>query len=128
MKRIFDILPSVVERTTRYGDDYTCEYYPIEQQRWDNYMDFLKSLQWNEKRNRVIKFWGNRCLMCGNDHEHIHHLNYKQRWGDEDIERDIIPLCSKCHKIEHLNFKQSIISEAKFNGDTVDFTLEELKI
>ena len=83
MKRIFDILPSVVERTTRYGDDYTCEYYPIEQQRWDNYMDFLKSLQWKEKRKRVVKLWGNICLTCSMDLQN--ELEYEEEYENYEI-------------------------------------------
>ena len=73
-------------------------------QRWENYIDFLNSIQWREKKKLVFEYWGNDCFQCLNKAELVHHLNYNELWGDERINRDLIPLCKKCHKHIHIDF------------------------
>jgi hypothetical protein len=60
--------------------------------------DYYKSPAWAEKRNERLKIDGFRCAKCGFTRAlEVHHINY-ERLGHEDVSRDLITLCKKCHK------------------------------
>lgn len=65
-----------------------------------DYHDYLKSEEWQKKREQVLTFWGNRCALCYSpDALHVHHRCY-HRLGQELI-TDLIVLCEKCHDKFH---------------------------
>ena len=60
--------------------------------------EYYKSAKWAEKRTARLKLDGFKCAKCGFTRAlEIHHINY-ERFGDEDVSRDLITLCKKCHQ------------------------------
>lgn len=69
--------------------------------------DYYRSPKWAEKRTERLKLDGFRCAKCGFTRAlEVHHINY-ERFGNEDVSRDLITLCKKCHN-EIENQKQKI--------------------
>jgi hypothetical protein len=66
------------------------------------YTDYLKSHEWQEKRSERLKIDNYTCQRCGGKHYlNVHHLSYTNV-GNEDIYNDLITLCESCHeKIEN---------------------------
>lgn len=59
--------------------------------------EYYQSSKWAEKRNARLKIDGFKCAKCGFTRAlEVHHINY-ERFGDEDVHRDLITLCKKCH-------------------------------
>lgn len=68
-----------------------------------NYLDYLQSDGWKEKRQLRLQKDSFKCQLCGKDNNlQVHHLNYRNL-GKENIDHDIITLCEGCHKIAHKN-------------------------
>lgn len=60
--------------------------------------DYYQTQKWAEKRNARLKLDGYKCAKCGFTRAlEVHHINY-ERFGDEDVSRDLITLCKKCHQ------------------------------
>lgn len=60
--------------------------------------DYYKSVAWAFKRNERLKIDGFKCAKCGFTRAlEVHHINY-ERVFHEDVSRDLITLCKKCHK------------------------------
>lgn len=60
---------------------------------------YYKTPQWAEKRNERLKLDGYRCAICGFTRAlEVHHINY-ERLGNEDVSRDLVTLCKKCHSV-----------------------------
>lgn len=60
--------------------------------------DYYKSPTWAAKRNERLKIDGFKCAKCGFTRAlEVHHINY-ERVFHEDVSRDLITLCKKCHK------------------------------
>jgi len=58
----------------------------------------LNSPQWKKTREKVFRFYGEKCLSCNSQEKvQVHHLHYSTM-GKERV-KDLIPLCSKCHWI-----------------------------
>jgi hypothetical protein len=77
--------------------------------------EYYQSSKWAEKRNARLKIDGFKCAKCGFTRAlEVHHINY-ERFGDEDVHRDLITLCKKCHhKIEDQKRKTNpIINKAE---------------
>lgn len=66
------------------------------------YEEYLSSEEWQEKRSQCFAFHGSRCIDCGSAATDVHHQSY-DNLCDEDIERDLVPLCATCHKVRHDN-------------------------
>jgi uncharacterized protein with PIN domain len=67
-----------------------------------NYHDYLKSEQWEIKRQEKFKQVGKRCQVCNGSYRlQIHHRTY-DRIGKEKLD-DLTVLCSTCHKLFHDN-------------------------
>jgi 5-methylcytosine-specific restriction endonuclease McrA len=68
----------------------------------EQYMEYLKSDQWKEKRQAVLERDGNKCMLCGDSDTvlNAHHNSY-DNVGDEPL-GDLITLCCECHKHYHL--------------------------
>ena len=64
------------------------------------YLEYLKSNEWKEKRLEVIKLY-KTCVLCNSNHSfHVHHRKYTNL-GKEDLNKDVVLLCSKCHGNYH---------------------------
>ena len=59
--------------------------------------DYYNSSSWANKRSKRLKIDGFKCAKCGFTRAlEVHHINY-ERLGHEDVSRDLITLCKKCH-------------------------------
>src|SRR5438105_12217028 len=68
------------------------------------YPEYLKTPEWDEKRESVLDRDDYRCRLCNSDEKlQIHHRTYIRR-GNEDL-NDLTTLCESCH--EHFHKKQS---------------------
>lgn len=65
------------------------------------YIEYLKSPEWQRKRNERLRMDGYKCARCGFPRAlTVHHINYNNIYH-EDVANDLITLCKKCHeKIE----------------------------
>lgn len=60
--------------------------------------EYYKSPSWAAKRSERLKIDGFKCAKCGFTRAlEVHHINY-ERIFHEDVSRDLITLCKKCHK------------------------------
>jgi len=70
------------------------------------YQEYLKSDHWKKIRSH---WWRSnlpkKCLRCGAGHYELHHIKYNNL-GKENIYKDLIPLCSKCHESIHQQLKK----------------------
>ena len=61
----------------------------------------LRAVPWQVKRQQRLEIDGYRCRTCGHDGTtyplQIHHVSY-ERFGNEDVEHDLITLCAACHR------------------------------
>lgn len=58
---------------------------------------YYQSPEWAAKRNERLKIDGFKCAKCGFTRAlEIHHINY-ERLFHEDVSRDLITLCKRCH-------------------------------
>lgn len=58
---------------------------------------YYQSPEWAAKRNERLRIDGYRCAKCGFTRAlEVHHINY-ERIFHEDVSRDLITLCKKCH-------------------------------
>lgn len=59
-----------------------------------------RATPWRDKRRQRLEIDGHKCRTCGHDGSiyqlEVHHVSY-ERFGDEDVENDLITLCSACH-------------------------------
>lgn len=64
------------------------------------YSEYLKTEYWQKKRQQVIEFWGQRCMVCDSQEGlNVHHRTYRNL-GNEPI-LDLVVLCSNCHALFH---------------------------
>lgn len=65
------------------------------------YEDYTRTEHWLHFKNEALLFFGHKCQLCDskNDEIHVHHKTYENR-GRETF-NDVIPLCSKCHRLVH---------------------------
>jgi len=66
----------------------------------EEYIEYLKSEDWRERRKVLMEQCDWECSKCGEKATELHHLNYNNL-GEEELESDVIPLCSECHKEIH---------------------------
>ena len=65
------------------------------------YYEYLESAEWRKKRADRILVDGGACRICGAKSElQIHHITYDNVYN-EDIYRDLITLCRRCHHRIH---------------------------
>jgi 5-methylcytosine-specific restriction endonuclease McrA len=65
-----------------------------------SYPEYLKTREWQAKRNRALIRAGNRCQLCGSTARlDVHHNHYYRR-GYELLE-DLVVLCRSCHEHFH---------------------------
>lgn len=62
-----------------------------------NLSQYYQTPVWAAKRSERLRIDGYRCAKCGFTRAlEVHHINY-ERLGHEDVSRDLITLCKKCH-------------------------------
>ena len=69
-----------------------------------NYKNYLKSDGWEYAKKKLSNFYNKKeCFVCqSKDNIQTHHKTYK-RIGNEDIYKDLVFVCNKCHlKINEL--------------------------
>lgn len=67
----------------------------------EKYRAYLLSDEWREKRDERIKMDGNKCAVCESKKNlNVHHLTYKNITR-ENVEKDLITLCHRCHATLH---------------------------
>ena len=67
------------------------------------YENYITSEKWRRKRLQRLKLDNYRCNKCGCKditQLHVHHKTYKNL-GNENVEKDLITLCQKCHTKLH---------------------------
>ena len=64
------------------------------------YVEYLKSDDWKERRKEMMDEANWTCSMCGGKATQLHHLNYNNL-GFEILDEDVIALCTQCHKDIH---------------------------
>jgi hypothetical protein len=79
--------------------------------------EYYKSPEWAEKRNARLKLDGFKCAKCGFTRAlEVHHINY-DRYGNEDVSRDLITLCKKCHQeIEEQKRKLNPVKRTEYHS------------
>lgn len=64
---------------------------------YQNLSEYYQSQAWAAKRTARLKLDGFKCAKCGFTRAlEVHHINY-DRLYHEDVSRDLITLCKKCH-------------------------------
>lgn len=66
------------------------------------YDSYIKSPEWQQKRE--VRFWidRNTCQMCGTDRNlEVHHLCSYRKLGSEDVYHDLVTVCHDCHQKIH---------------------------
>ena len=64
------------------------------------YIEYLKSDEWREKRKILMEQCDWTCSKCGKKATQLHHLNYNNI-GNEELNTDVVPLCKDCHDEIH---------------------------
>jgi len=64
------------------------------------YIEYLKSDEWKERRKYIMELIGWVCSKCGEKATQLHHLNY-DNIGNEELDVDVIALCKDCHDEIH---------------------------
>ncbi len=68
------------------------------------YDKYLGSKHWKKKRKKCYFHYNGKCTICGFNGKpsqmNVHHLNYSNLWN-ERIGKDIVLLCSSCHRKLH---------------------------
>jgi len=68
----------------------------------DNYREYLMSDDWRERRKELMEDAGGVCADCGDKATQLHHENY-DNLGSEELDIDVVALCTNCHKERHGN-------------------------
>lgn len=91
-------LPSE-EEEDEYIDTISAE----QEQRQEDYAEYLFSGEWKSIKTRVLDRDSHRCSHCSNVHSlEVHHMRYIPRWRELNGEiSHLITLCSGCHEKAH---------------------------
>lgn len=72
----------------------------------EEYKGYMRSRDWERKRQQRLEIDGHACVMCGRPEDRcrnglqVHHITYA-RLGNEDVGKDLVSLCPGCHKKIH---------------------------
>lgn len=83
----------------------------------EEYQEYLKTDKWNNKRKERLKIDNYQCCMCGcngtmNNKLEIHHFTYRNIYN-EDVYKDLLTLCSNCHKSVHYMMNRKTSADGK---------------
>lgn len=114
-------------------------------ERSKEYMDYMQSETWKQKRSERLKIDEYRCVGCGTygsqlNKIEVHHMGYKLPFGEEDPYRHLVSLCTVCHMHIHRIMKRPTdpsgvswwnentpqIHEYDFNRDALRETITQL--
>jgi hypothetical protein len=65
-----------------------------------NYQDYLNSDEWKELRAKAYSRANNRCELCANDAQAVHHIQYPKDFKDDDT-ANLLVVCNICHDKLH---------------------------
>lgn len=75
----------------------------------EEYEEYLQTARWIELRSMRLNIDNFTCQRCGARRDlQVHHINYERVGGHEDVDRDLITLCRKCHKEVEYNKNEAI--------------------
>lgn len=79
-----------------------------------NYTEYIKSEEWERKREEAFMFHGRSCKKCGKTRSlHVHHMTYVRL--KNELMQDLCILCTLCHGEYHkINKTVSISSTEAF--------------
>ena len=66
----------------------------------EEYIEYLKSAEWNERRKMFMEEADWICSECGAKATQLHHLSY-DNLGEEELDIDVVALCKECHEDIH---------------------------
>lgn len=90
----------------------------------EEYLRYLQSPEWQEKRLQVLQRDKYRCVDCGaRKRLEVHHTSYK-RVFKEDLD-DLITLCRACHEEEHSPKTQTVYVKASKLPKRINFAKPE---
>lgn len=75
------------------------------------YDRYMKSQEWQAKRQQRLEIDSHVCVMCGRPEAkcknglQVHHISYK-RLGNESVYADLITLCPRCHRMIHRYYQR----------------------
>jgi transcription elongation factor Elf1 len=81
-----------------------------------SYQEYLRTPEWQERRNRHLKSAGYRCQVCNGSTPplDVHHRTYERR--GQEYYKDLIVLCRDCHGLYHKKGKLPLENETKFHN------------
>ncbi len=80
------------------------------------YQDYLDSEEWKELRAKAYRRASNRCELCANDAQAVHHIQYPKDFKDDDI-ANLLVVCNICHdKLHGKNLDVPAFNEHKQQG------------
>lgn len=81
---------------TSFSDDFLVSQKSYK----ERYHEYLQSEEWSLKRLTKLQEAGYRCQLCNSKGEiHVHHRTYDRVFNE--LQEDLIALCSKCHEKFH---------------------------
>lgn len=64
--------------------------------------DYLHTSVWRKLRNKRLRMDNFKCQICGSGiNTVVHHRKYPDVWGMENVEDDLVTLCTTCHANVH---------------------------
>ena len=70
------------------------------------YLDYMKSENWRNKANERLEIDNYMCVLCGCMGElEVHHISYK-RLTCEDVYKDLVSVCPRCHVLLHNYYRR----------------------
>ena len=70
------------------------------------YKKYVRSKEWEEKRQQRLEIDGHKCAMCDRpeskckDGMQVHHVHYRDL-GHEDVYNSLVCLSPSCHRMHH---------------------------
>ena len=64
------------------------------------YVEYLQSEEWKERRKELMEQADWTCSKCGAKATQLHHISYANI-GDEMLDDDVVAVCNDCHKEIH---------------------------
>ena len=86
--------------------------------KYDNYQDFLKSLDWKVMRFKVLKRDDNKCVYCQGPATQVHHLKYTTKAFHAEKLDNLVAVCNDCHKLKHTELYKKYMQCLKDSGLT----------
>ena len=69
----------------------------------EQYALALQHPKWQKKRLKIFERDGWKCRECGDTETmlHLHHLKYTKKYPWNEPAKNLVTICSKCHKKAH---------------------------